>query len=305
MPDVVVLGIAVLDHRFWVEAWPPAGGDFIVAGESAARRSAGRRTTARAYTEDLGGQGAVAAAAIARLGGTAVYAGSVGGDAAGTRVVEFLHAQGVDTQHMQVVPDGRTAVSSIAVTPGGERFITAYPGEGLSDESYLAPIDAIAAAQAVLVDSRLPRAGTVLAAAARARGLPVVVDFDVDSPAVWALVQAATHVIADEDLATQRGGAGALLDRLRAHGVWGAVTLGAGGVRHAGGHQLAFPVAARDTTGAGDVFHGAFALALAERQDPEGALRFASAAAALRCETGGLPDRRAVTGLLSRLKVRG
>lgn len=289
MPRVVVLGIAVLDHRFWVEAWPPAGG----------------RTPARAYAADLGGQGAVAAAAVARLGGTAVYAGSVGGDAAGTRVVEFLHSHDVDTRHMQVCPDGRTAVSSIAVAPGGERFITAYPGEGLPDEPYLAPIDAITAAQAILVDSRLPRAGTVLAAAARARGLPVVVDFDVDSPAVWALVQTATHVIADEDLAAQRGGAEALLERLRAHGVWGAVTLGAGGVRHAGGRLPAFQVAARDTTGAGDVFHGAFALALAEGQDPEEALRFASAAAALRCEAGGLPDRRAVNRLLSRSKERG
>lgn len=289
MPRVVVLGIAVLDYRFWVEAWPPAGG----------------RSPAREYAEDLGGQGAVAAAAIARLGGTAVYAGSVGGDAAGTRLVRFLQSYDVDTRYMQVFPGGRTAVSSVAIAPGGERFITAYPGGGLPDEPYLAPIDAVTEVEAVLVDSRLPRAGTVLAAAARARGLPVVVDFDVDSPAVWALVQTATHVIADEDLATQHGGADALLGRLRAHGAWAAVTLGAGGVRHAGGHQPAFQVAARDTTGAGDVFHGAFALALAERQDPEGALRFASAAAALRCETGGLPDRRAVNRLLSRSQVRG
>ncbi|HKX16573.1 MAG TPA: PfkB family carbohydrate kinase [bacterium] len=289
MPRVLVLGIAVLDHRFWVAAWPPAGG----------------RTPARAYAEDLGGQGAVAAAAIARLGGAAVYAGSVGGDAAGTRVVGFLHSHDVDTRHMQVFPDGRTAVSSVAIAPGGERFITAYPGEGLPDGPDLAPIGAVTEAHAVLVDSRLPRAGTVLAAAARTRGLPVVVDFDADNPAVWALIQTATHVIADEEVATQHGGAQALLGRLRAHGVWGAVTLGAGGVRHAGGHQPAFQVAARDTTGAGDVFHGAFVLALAERQDPEGALRFASAAAALRCETGGLPDRRAVNELLSRSTVRG
>lgn len=289
MSRVVVLGIAVLDHRFWVETWPPPGG----------------RSPARAYAEDLGGQGAVAAAAIARLGGVAVCAGSVGGDAAGTRVVGFLQSHDVDTHHMQVFPHGRTAVSSIAIAPDGERFITAYPGEGLPDEPYLAPIDALKEAQAVLLDSRLPRAGTVLAAAARARGLPVVLDFDVDGPAVWALVQTATHVIADQDLATRHGGAYALLDRLRAHGAWGAVTLGAGGVRHAGGHQPAFQVAARDTTGAGDVFHGAFALALAEGQDPERALRFASAAAALRCETGGLPDRRAVTRLLSRSEVRG
>lgn len=287
MPRVVVLGLAVLDHRFWVDAWPPAAG----------------RTPARAYSEALGGQGAVAAAAIARLGGTAIFAGSLGEDAAGTRVAAFLESYKVDVRHTQVFPGGRTPVSSIAIVPGGGRFITAYPGEGLPDEPYLAPIDALDRVQAVLVDSRLPRAGTVLAAAARARGLPVVMDLDVDSPAAWALVRTATHVIADEDVAKQGGGAEALLRRLRGAGVWGAVTLGAEGVRHAGGSLPAFEVAARDTTGAGDVFHGAFVLALAEGRDPESALRFASAAAALRCESGGVPDRPAVERLLSRSRT--
>ncbi|HET7264105.1 MAG TPA: PfkB family carbohydrate kinase [bacterium] len=282
MARVLVLGLAVLDHRFWVDAWPPTG-----------------RMPARAYAEELGGQGAVAAAAVARLGGAAIFAGSLGGDPAGTRVAAFLKSYGVDLRHTQVFPGGRTPVSSIAIVPGGERFITAYPGEGLPDEPYLAPIDALDRTQAVLVDSRLPRAGAVLAAAARARGLPVVVDFDLDSPAVWALVRTATHIIADEDVAARRGGAPALLESLRADGLWGAVTLGADGVLHADGRLPAFEVTARDTTGAGDVFHGAFALALAEGRGPEACLRFGAAAAALRCESGSVPDRRAVDRLLS------
>ena len=284
MARVILLGSAVLDHRVWVGRWPPLGG----------------RTPAAAYAEDLGGGAAVAAVTVARLGGTALFAGPRGGDSAGARVAAFLESSGVDTRFMSVVPAGKTAVSSIVIVPGGERFICAYPGEALHDDAGWAPIAALEGTDAVLVDSRFPRAGQALAAAAHRRGIPAVMDFsDLDTAETRALARTATHVVADEELARQAGGAGALLERLRADGVWGAVTLGARGVVHRGGRVPAFEVAARDTTGAGDVFHGAFTLALAEGRDPDAALRFASAAAALRCETGGVPDRTAVDRLLA------
>jgi sulfofructose kinase len=279
---IVVLGSAVLDHRVWVAEWPPVR----------------RRTPATAYVEDLGGGGAVAAATVARLDGGAMFVGLLGDDPAGTRVAALLQAHGVDTRYVTVRPGSRTAVSSIVIVPGGERFIVAYPGEGPRDEPDWVPLDALDGADAVLIDSRLPRAATALARAARARRLPVVLDFDVDAPEVWRLARLATHAIADEELAGKTGGAGALLAKLRADGVWGAVTLGPGGAVYAGGRVSAFPVNARDTTGAGDVFHGAFALALMEGQSEDGALAFASAAAAVRCETGRLPDRPAVEQLL-------
>lgn len=281
MVRIVVLGNAVLDHRVWVDEWPPAGG----------------RTPATAWVEDLGGSGAVAAAAIARMGGAACFIGRRGGDAAGERVAAFLQAHGVDTRYLTPDPPAKTAVSSIVVVPGGERFIFAFPGAGLRDDPGWVPLDALDGAGAALVDTRFPRAGAALAAAARARGIPVVMDFDVEAAEPWALARAATHVIADEDLARRAGGVERLLGRLRAAGVWGAVTLGAGGVVHQHGRVPAFKVQAHDTTGAGDVFHGAFALGLAEGQDPETALTFASAAAAVRCATGTIPDRRAVDRL--------
>lgn len=280
---VVVLGSAVLDHRVWVEVWPPAGG----------------RTAATAYADALGGPGAVAAAAVACLGGSAIFAGPRGDDAAGERVAAFLRDHGVETRYLTVFPAAKTAVSSIVIVPGGERFIFAFPGDGLRDEPGWAPVEALAGAGAVLVDSRFPRAGAALAAAARARNIPVVMDLDSDGPEIWALARAATHVIADEDLARRGGGADALLRRLEADGVWGAVTLGPDGAAHHGGRVPAFKVEARDTTGAGDVFHGAFALALAEGRHPDAGLIFASAAAALRCGTGRVPERRAVEGLLA------
>jgi sulfofructose kinase len=281
MVRIVVLGNAVLDHRVWVDEWPPAGG----------------RTPASAWVEDLGGSGAVASAAIARMGGAACFIGRRGDDAAGERVAVFLQGHGVDAGYFTAEPSARTAASSIVVAPGGDRFIFAYPGEGLRDDPGWVPLQALDATDAVLVDTRFPLAGAALAAAARTRGIPVVMDFDVDAAEPWALARAATHAIADEDLARRAGGVERLLGRLHAAGVWGAVTLGAGGVVHRHGRIPAFKVQAHDTTGAGDVFHGAFALGLAEGQDPETALTFASAAAAVRCATGNIPDRRAVDRL--------
>ena len=281
MVRIVVLGNAVLDHRVWVDEWPPARG----------------RMSATAWVEDLGGSGAVAAAAISRMGGAACFIGRRGDDAAGERVAAFFQNHGVDARYFTIDPAAKTAASSIVVVPGGERFIFAYPGEGLRDDPGWVPLDALIGTGAVLVDTRFPRAGAALAAAARTRGISVVMDFDVDAAEPWALARAATHVIADEDLARRAGGVEVLLERLHAAGVWGAVTLGAGGVVHRHGRVPAFKVRAHDTTGAGDVFHGAFALGLADGQDPETALTFASAAAAVRCATGHIPDRRAVDRL--------
>ena len=69
-------------------------------------------------------------------------------------------------------------------------------------------------------------------------------------------------------------------------------------------HVEAFPVGAADTTGCGDVFHGAYSLALTEGKHPIAAAQFAAAAAALKAARGmgwdGMPDRSAVEGLLKR-----
>jgi sulfofructose kinase len=105
-------------------------------------------------------------------------------------------------------------------------------------------------------------------------------------------------VVADEEMARAHGGANALLDTLGAAGVWGAVTLGRRGVVSHDGSLHAPQVAAVDSTGAGDVFHGAFALALAEGSAPARALRFASSAGAARCALGDVPRRDDVLRLM-------
>lgn len=282
MARVAVLGYACLDHRFWVTRFPPARA----------------RTQAGAQRTDLGGPAAVGAVAVARLGGEALFFGRRGDDAAGEDVASRLRAERVDTAGFRAFPGALTPVSGILIAPGGERFIFPFLGEGLPDDAGWLPLESLETVDAVLIDSRWPAGAMRLAEAARRRELPVVLDLDQDAPAAWRLARLATHAIADEELAAGRGGADAALRDLSDLGVWGAVTLGDRGVVHPGGRLPAFRVAVCDTTGAGDVFHGAFALALAEGQDEGYAITFAAAAAAQRCALGDVPTRRDVIRLL-------
>src|SRR5262249_24547807 len=110
----------------------------------------------------------------------------------------------------------------------------------------------------------------------------------------------ATHAIADEELAAAHGGVDAVIESITRRGAWGAITLGAAGVAHPGGCLGAFRVTPRDTTGAGDVFHGAFALALAEGHDDAHALACAGGAGAQRCALAEVPRRSGLASLLGR-----
>jgi sulfofructose kinase len=281
---VAVLGYACLDHRFWVQEFPPVRA----------------RTPVTAYRMDLGGPGAVGAVAVARLGGEAFLIGRRGDDAAGEEVEARLRAEGVDTTALRRLPGATTPVSGILVEPGGERHIFPFVGAGLTEDPEWIPLDVLQGVQAVLVDSRWPAGAMRLAVAARRRAVPVVLDLDQDGPEAWRLAELATHVIADEELAAAHGGAPAVVERIRQRDGWGAVTLGAGGVIHPGGRFPAFPVTPRDTTGAGDVFHGAFTLALAEGHNEAYALALASAAGAQRCALAEVPRRSDVVPLLGR-----
>jgi sulfofructose kinase len=79
------------------------------------------------------------------------------------------------------------------------------------------------------------------------------------------------------------------------NGCWSLATGGESAVRH----HPAFLVAAKDTTGCGDVFHGAYAACLARGDCLEDRIRFASAAAALRAKEGEIPRRMAVEQFLA------
>ncbi|RIH89294.1 PfkB family carbohydrate kinase [Calidithermus roseus] len=276
MASVITLGWACLDQRFYLERFPPTHS----------------RTPVRAFRQAIGGPAAVAAQAVARLGGEALLLSRRGSDTVGESLEAALRAEGVRTRFTL---GQETPISAVLVAPDGERYIFPYRPD-LPAEPDWDPEVVLEGVGAVLLDHRWVLAGLRLAQAARARGIPVVLDLDHDRPEAWELVPLASHVVASEELARHLGGVEALLGRIPG---WAAVTLGAEGVRHRRGQIPAFRVEVRDSTGAGDVYHGAFALGLAEGMGEEGALRFAAAVAALHVQNGEPPGRREVEALLA------
>lgn len=278
MPDhrpahVLCVGVGFLDTRLVVERFPPKQ----------------HREPALKRYDALGGPASVGAVAAVRLGGTASFWGRRGSDPAGERIAALLASHGVDTSGYRAFP-GTSPTCEVFIPPDGERYLFPYLGDGLPPDADWIPDSAVDRADAVLIDGRWPEGGMRVAARAASRGIPVVHDFDQDRPEIWEIASRSTHAIADEDLADAVGGPDALLQRIRDLGVWGAVTLGSRGVAYSGGRVPSYPVTVADSTGAGDVFHGAFALALAQGRDEKPAMRFACAAGALHCHFGRVPD---------------
>jgi sulfofructose kinase len=292
---IVCLGSVVLDQVFWIEEWPAEPVKMV----------------ARAHEARGGGMAATAAVAIAALGGRSTFWGRVGGDPGGQAVVEQLAAAGVDVADVRFCPGASTAVSAVLITESGERMLVASRGNGFDDDAASLPLDRLGGVRAVLCDVRWPEGTMALFKAARAAGIPSVLDADVSpDPILRELVDLADHVVFSEPalraLTGRRNPAEALADVEQAHARQLGVTLGASGCAlWQDGSMTVVPgydVAVRDTNGAGDTFHGAYALAISEGEPPLRAAAFANAAGALKCALGrgwrGMPDRKAVDALI-------
>lgn len=280
---VSCVGVAVLDLVYGVERLPTSDD----------------KIQAHSRIESGGGMAANAASAIARLGGQARWFGRLGDDAIGGRILQGLREAGVDAAGARRLPGEDSSHSVILIDGAGNRAIILYRSESLPADASWLPLDEIVAADAVLADIRWIEGAVRALDAARRAGRPAILDADISKdPAAIEAARVATHAVySSMGLAGLFGTADPVegLHRAAAHTPFVAVTLGAEGVLWRGGdgtmHRIpAFPVAAQETLGAGDVFHGAFALGLAEgRTEPE-ALRFAAAAAAIKCARTGARD---------------
>ena len=286
MTEVLIAGMAVADFVFRVHAIP----------SHAEKYRAGSLETV------VGGPAANAAIAVARLGGRAVLVTRLGEDAIADTVRAGLEAEGVACR---IRPGGHSPVSAAMIDAAGERQVVNFPGEALVEET--GTLDDIDPA-AVLVDAHWTGAALAGLELARSLGVPGVVD--AEAPATRKVLEAASHVAFSRSGLRAFTGIGtreeALLAAARELDAWVCVTDGAAGVSYIEEDRAktvpSFPVHAVDTLGAGDVWHGAFALRLAEGAGELEAVRFANAAAALKCTGFGggraSPDRVAVERLL-------
>jgi sulfofructose kinase len=260
---------------------------------------AGSKVQASEFLITSGGQSGNAAVALARLGCKVSFAGPLGGDGdeVADRIASILISEHIDCGGAVRVPGALSSVSLILVDARGEKMIATRRNQGLKAVTPADPDAAVGAIDAVLLDIHYPNFVTPICLAAQKRGIPRVLDLDRAVALDDRLLAASSHVIASAEALRGSTGLSDLAAGLRKlaerHNGFLAVTDGPDGVywldHGAVRHLPAFKVEAIDTLGAGDVFHGAFTFRLVETGDGIEAMRFAAAAAAIKCTRfGGL-----------------
>jgi sulfofructose kinase len=269
------VGLATADLIVELPRWPEPDGRLVV----------------EPMREAEGGPAATAAVAAARLGASVGFVGAVGEDAAGERIRSALTGDGVEVDGVQVLP-GQSAASVILVDrSSGTRTILHAPGVQLET---ISPVGrgALADATWVHVDSvGWPLVSSVPRARLSVDAGNAVENVDLSGVGLYAPTASAIRARYPD-----AGLGDAIRSALDEGALRVAVTLGGEGAvaaDAAGAWRVAPPpVEIRSTLGAGDVFHGAFVVALAEGTRLPEALQTATVAATLSCR--GLDGRSTI-----------
>jgi sugar/nucleoside kinase (ribokinase family) len=296
-PRILCIGMPVRDLTFRTPGVPARGS----------------KENATHFEEICGGNALNAAIGIVRLGGRAAICGPMGDSKETTSryIFDQLAHEGIDTRRLVHMPGLVTPISAIMIDPTGERTIVTFRDPELWKVRLPPTDDLLDNCDAILTESRCAAFCTDLCAEAVRRGIPVVVDVDHAMSLREGLLNASTHLVFSSEPLQETAGIsddGEALKKLAkltpsflagTRGPRGTIWLDEHGKLQ---ETPAFHVHTLDTLGAGDVFHGAFALAITEGQELRQALRFASAAAALKCTRFGgafaAPQRIEVEELL-------
>jgi sugar/nucleoside kinase (ribokinase family) len=298
--DVLGLGCVAVDDLLYVPGYPPAD----------------TKVRVRRRERQCGGLTATALVAAARLGARCAYAGTLGPDPDSAFVVQCFQREGIDVTHLARRPDARPIHSTIIVDESQHTRTIFFDLAGSVGAPADSPSEEVLRSTRVLyVDHYGIEGMTRSATVARAAGIPVVADLERDEwPGFAGLVALVDHLILSRDFAARQTGTAD--PAAAARKLWKpdrqavVVTSGAEGCWYLGAdrpevpiHHPAHPVHVADSTGCGDVFHGAYAAALARGLDLPGRVRFATAAAALKATRpgaqAGIPTRAAVEEFLA------
>ena len=279
--DVLGLGCVAVDDLLYAEEYP--------APDSKVRL--------RKRERSCGGLTANALVAAARLGASCAFAGVLGDDADSGYVRDALRREGIDLSVLVRRPDARPIHSTIIVDETHHTRTIFFDLTGSTGASPDAPAeDVIRSAGVLLVDHYGIEGMTRAAQIARAAGVAVVGDLERDEwPGFHELLSLVDHVIVSREFAlklTKTNTPEEAITRLWTHDRQTVVvTCGAEGCWYRGEagaiHQPAFAVSVADTAGCGDVFHGAYAAALARGLPMPERIRFATAAASLKAMRSG------------------
>jgi sulfofructose kinase len=265
----------------------------------------------RGWQEQGGGPVATALVTLARLGIPCEFYGVVGDDPEGEKIKQSLQGEGIGISHLVTRENAVSQKAFIAIEqksakrtifwerPSGSPLFPDELPDSLFDEcSFL------------LLDGLMSEVSLFAAHTARSAGVPMMLDAGKVRPGMLEIAGLCDYLVASEQFAVDLGWSGnpaGFQDQAKKLGAAVVtITLGEqGSITYRGTEIMvspAFQVDALDTTGAGDVFHGAYIFALLRGHDLEDTLRFASAVAAMKCRRiggrVGIPDRAATLRFL-------
>ncbi|MCL6507527.1 MAG: ribokinase [Bryobacteraceae bacterium] len=300
--DVVGVGLNATDTLLLVPRFPPYAGKVAIEDELISP----------------GGQVASAMVTCARLGLRVKYIGTVGDDPRGRIQMESLEAEGINLDDVQVRHNCANQSAYIVIDRStGERTVLWRRPECLRLEPDQIRPEHITCARLLHIDGHDTPAIEKAARIAKSAGIPVTVDVDTLYHGFDRVLPHVDYLIASSEFPSQWTNES---DPFRAleliqeeYGMRvAAMTLGAHGAlaRWQGRflYSPAFVVNCVDTTGAGDVFHGAFCYAVLAGMDLGEALDFSNAMAALNCTAlgarGGIRSHADARALMRRAERR-
>ncbi|MGA2797093.1 MAG: PfkB family carbohydrate kinase [Thermoguttaceae bacterium] len=300
--DILGFGAVAVDDLLYVDEYPPA--------ESKVR--------VRHRLRQCGGLTGTALVAAARLGASCAYVGLLGNDELSKYVLDCFAREGIDAIHCVRRAKARPAHSTIIVDEHQKtRTIFASLAGEIGADAQSPPAELIRSARVILVDHHGLEGAIRAAGIARESGVAVVADFERKPDGNFAeLLSLVDHLVISARFAAELTGKNEPEQATSA--LWTAkrravvVTCGARGSWLLAQdfkkplHCQAHPVKVIDTTGCGDVFHGAYSAALARGKSPVECVELASAAAALKATKrggqAGCPTLQSVEEFLQRTK---
>jgi sulfofructose kinase len=299
--DVVGLGQNAVDHICLLPEFPKRDGKTEILGR---QRLAG-------------GQVATAIACVAKLGLKGKYIGKVGSDEDGLFCLSKLISWNIDTRSVRVQEGARNHYSLIVIDQSrGERTILWERDPKLNFMDGELGRDEVCAGRLLLLDDHDPVASLRAAQWAKAEKIPIMADFDRVSAVSRELLPQIDFLLVSSNFPAEHTGIrdvqAALLALAGECGGFVAATQGAAGVLAVVGKDCirfpGYPVEAVDTTGAGDVFHGAFLYGLIQNWPLARIMSFANAAGAINCTHVGassnLPRLQEVLDLIASARNR-
>ncbi|MBN1908331.1 MAG: hypothetical protein JW818_01205 [Pirellulales bacterium] len=282
--DVLGIGVIAVDDLLYVEAYPPAEAKVRVL-----RRE-----------RQCGGQTGTALVAARRLGARCAYLGTLGPDELSRTVMDQFHREGIDTAHAVLRDDARPYHSTIVVDQGSKTRTIFSSSEGFCGaDPTNPPADVIRSGSVLLIDHHQLEGTLRAVRIAREAGRSIVADFErVPEGPFDELLALVDHLVLPKAFAmelTSAPGPAEAVAALKSPGRTAVVvTCGREGLWYAPGsgddqpqHFPAFPVEVVDTTGCGDVFHGAYAAAVSKGLNLAQCVGLGAASAALKATQPG------------------